>query len=287
MTENTAKYLVQEGQELFSLPDIYYQLREMTGNPRFSINDIALVITKDPALSARLLKIVNSAFYGCQARIDTISRAITVIGNENLRSLILATSIVNTFNRIPHDLVDMTAFWLRSVNCAVIARLLAKKCAVLHCERLLLAGLLHDIGSLVLYTQIPDKSLQVLLAADHNRGLVAGLERDIIGFTHAQVGGELIESWGLPDSLSEAIRYYLTPEKALVHKLDAHLLYLATRLADGKGQQRAVPEILAEISDETLSIVRLSESQIAELMNQADNEFEQVFESLGPGKRFH
>ncbi|WP_027157655.1 HDOD domain-containing protein [Methylobacter luteus] len=287
MAEITANYLVQDSLELFSLPDIYFQLREMINSPRFSMNDIALVIAKDPALSARVLKIGNSTFYGDQARIDTISRAVAVMGNENLRHLVFATTIVNSFNKIPNDLMDMTSFWLRSLNCAVIAQLLAKKSAVLHCERLFLAGLLHDIGSLILYAKLPGKSLQVLLAADHKRYLVADLEQEIIGFTHADVGAELIKSWGLPDSLSEAVLYYLTPEKALMHKLDTHLLFLATRLTDSIQQNKSVPEILAEVSDETLSIVRLGESQIAEVINQADEEFEQMFELIAIDKRFH
>lgn len=287
MAEITANCLVQDSPELFSLPDIYFQLREMISSPRFSANDIALVVAKDPALSARVLKIVNSSFYADQARIDTISRAVTLMGNENLRHLVFATTIGNSFNKIPNDLVDMTAFWLRSLNCAVMARLLAKKSAVLHCERLFLAGLLHDIGSLVLYTKLPGKSLQVLLAADHNRYLVADLEQEIIGFTHADVGSELIKLWGLPDSLSESILYYLTPEKALMHKLDTHLLFLATHLTDTVQQNKSVPEILAEISDETLSVVRLGESQITEVIKQAEKEFEQMFELIAVDKCFH
>jgi len=150
-----------------------------------------------------------------------------------------------------------------------------------------LTGLLHDIGSLVLYAKLPGKSLEVLLTATNNRDLVADLEQEIIGFTHADVGSELIKAWGLPDSLTEAVRCYLNPEKALTHKLDAHLLFLATRLVDSAVQNKSVAEILAEVPEETLLITRLNERQVIDVMKCANAEFAHTFELMAPGKRFY
>ncbi len=187
MDKLTAQTLIQGSVELFSLPDIYFQISEMINDPRFMAHDMGLVISKDAALSARLLKIVNSSFYGFQAKIDTISRAITIVGIEDLKSLVLATSVIDKFNKIPAELVDMTEFWMRSIYCGMMAKLLAKKSSVLHYERLYVAGLLSDLGSLVLYNLLPEESFEVLLAADYDRLKIAGLEREMIGFTHADV----------------------------------------------------------------------------------------------------
>jgi HD-like signal output (HDOD) protein len=283
----TPQSLVENTLELCSLPDIYFQIREMISDPRFSMEDMGQVISKDPALSLRLLKVVNSSFYGFSARIDTVSRAISIVGINDLQNLILATAVVDSFSNIPSDLVDMTAFWMRSISCGVIARLLAKKSAILHSERLFLTGLLHDIGSLVLYAKLPSQSLEVLLTAANNRYLVADIEQEIIGFTHADIGSELIKAWGLPDSLAEAIRYYLNPEMALTYKLDTHLLFLATRLSDSAEQNKSVADILAEVPEETLIITRLNEQLITEVMQCANTEFSQTFELMAPGKRFH
>jgi HD-like signal output (HDOD) protein len=283
----TPQSLVENTLELCSLPDIYFQIREMISDPRFSMEDMGQVISKDPALSLRLLKVVNSSFYGFSARIDTVSRAISIVGINDLQNLILATAVVDSFSNIPSDLVDMTAFWMRSISCGVIARLLAKKSAILHSERLFLTGLLHDIGSLVLYAKLPSQSLEVLLTAANNRYLVADLEQEIIGFTHADIGSELIKAWGLPDSLAEAIRCYLNPEMALTYKLDSHLLFLAARLSDSAEQNKSVADILAEVPEETLLITRLNEQLITEVMQCANTEFTQTFELMAPGKRFH
>lgn len=282
-----AKQLLTGSTELFSLPDIYFQLSEMLHDSRFSLADIGKVIAKDPALSARLLRVVNSPYYGFQARIDTISRAVTVIGSDDLSSLVLATTVVDCFGKIPCELIDMTSFWMRSVHCAVIARLLARHSAVLHSERLFLAGLLHDIGSLVISQKIPDQYTQVLLKADHNRALIPRLEQELIGFTHADVGQELLKTWGLPESLHETIGCYLHPDDAQVHRLDAHLLHLSAILADSCQDAEGFAGAISRFSNQSLSLLRLSREQILSIMDQVEEEFLQMFDLLGPQKRFH
>lgn len=285
--KTTALSLVDGAIELFSLPDIYFQVSEMLNDPRISVKDMGQVIAKDPALSVKLLKVVNSSFYGFQAKIDTISRAIVVVGIDDLKNLLLATSVVDSFSKIPCELVDMTTFWMRSVRCGVIARLLAKESLVLHCERLFLTGLLHNIGSLVLYHKMPDESLKVLLAAENDRNLVAGLEQEIIGFNHADVGGELIKSWGLPESLYEAISCYLNPEAAQVHKLDAYLLSLSAHLVNALERGLLPEDIIGKLDHSRYSLIRLKIDQILTVVEQAEDEVSQVFELMVPDKKIH
>lgn len=287
MSEITPQILIQDSLQLFSFPDIYFQISNMISDPRFSTNDIGLVIGRDPALTARLLKLVNSSLYGFQSRVDRVSRAVTLVGMEEIKNLVIATSVVSKFSDIPSDLIDMTDFWLRSVKCGMIAKLLAAESAVLHKERLFLAGLLHDIGSLVFYHKLPNQSLDVLLAANNDRRLIAEFEQDIIGFTHAEQGKILLKSWNLPESLYEAVGCYLTPEKAEQHKLDAYLLSLAARLTDFSLYEGSVSAVFAEYSDEALSMMRLDEAQIHKVMTDVENEFVQIFESLTPNKKFN
>jgi len=288
MHDLSPQSLVEESVDIFSLPDIYFQISEMMGDPRYTAVDMGEVIAKDPGLSIRLLKIVNSSFYGFQAKVDTISRAITIIGVDDLKNLVLATSVIDEFNEISVELVDMTDFWMRSVRCGVIAKLLAKESSVLHCERLFLTGLLHDIGSLIMYCKVPEKSKEVLLAAGSSRLLFGVIEKQILGFTHANVGEELIKSWGLPESLYEAVGCYLEPEMALVHKLDAYLLNLAAQLTDIPLQGGETAEyVLSGFTEEALSIMRLDAGLIAKVIDQAEDEFLQTFELMMPNKRFH
>lgn len=287
MNQLTPQTLVMDALELFSLPDIYFQINEMIKDPRFTAGDMGQVIIKDPGLSMRLLKVVNSSFYGFPARIDTISRAITIIGVDDLKSMVLATAVIEKFSDIPSELIDMTGFWMRSVQCGVMAKLLAKESGVLHSERLFLMGLLHDIGSLILYQKMPGQSLEVLLAADHDRSLVSGFEQEIIGFTHADVGAELIKLWELPESIYESIACYLTPEVSQAHKLDTHLLSLAVWLTNYSEEGLSVEQVLEKFTVGALSVTRLDIDQILNVMQKAEGEFMQIFDLLAPNKKFH
>ncbi|MBE0468460.1 MAG: HDOD domain-containing protein [Methyloprofundus sp.] len=284
----TAESLVQGSITLFSLPDIYHQIEKMVNDPRFTALEIGQVITKDPALSIRLLKLVNSSFYGFQSRIDTISRAVAIIGIKDLQNLIVATSVVDVFNGIPCDLVDMTDFWMQSVQCGVIAKLLAKESSVLHAERLFLAGLLHKIGALVLYQKLPELSAKVLKLADYNAELVPVIEQEMMGFTFADVGGELVKLWALPDSLYEAIAYQLTPEMALAHRLDAQILHIAAIFCTALvHDQDLVNELWVKIPLERRSLIGLDKKRFFTLLVQAQEDVRQFFQLLVSGKKFY
>lgn len=274
--------VVAEVRELFSLPDIYFQLNQMVRDPRYSMVDIGAVIGKDPAMSARLLRLVNSSFYGFQSKIDTISRAISIVGIDDLYNLVVATCVVDRFSKIPCDLVDMTAFWMRSVHCGVVTKLLGNQSMPLNTERLFLAGLLHDLGSLVLYQVMPDQAARILLSIRQDRRLLAGFEQEIIGFTHADVGRELLKHWGVPESLYEVVGGVLNPDAVATHKVDAQLLWLAARLIDDREFGRSIEQTLVEIPDQILASMRLTREQIEQVMERAAAEFLDVFEQLLP-----
>ncbi len=279
--------LIDESIELFSLPDIYFQVTSMMKDPRFSIEDIGHVIAKDPALSVRLLRLVNSPFYGFQSRIDTISRAVVVVGTDDLKNLVLATSVVDSFQQIPSDLVDMTDFWMHSIRCGVIARCLARKSFFLHSERLFLAGLLHDIGSLVLYLKFPRQSAEILRMSDHHREMIPVLQQKLIGFDYAEVGSVLIQNWQLPDSLFEAIACQLQPERALVHKLDAALLALAVYLINALESGISPDQSLTDFDSDNLDLLKLDAESVSAVIEQAETEFEQVFDLIAGNKKIH
>ena len=259
----------------------------MIHDPQLSLTEIGRVIAKDPGLSLRLLRLVNSPFYGFQSKIDTISRAITVVGIDELYNLVVATCVVDHFDHIPSELVDMTAFWLNSVHTGVVAKLLAKQNTELHSERLFLAGLLHDIGSLVLYQKMPDKCLKVLHAAGHDRRLIPEFEREIFGFTHADVGCELIKSWGLPESLSEPIGCCLDPETAKHYSVDSYLLHIAARLVAASECGIPPERSSDDLSPQALTITHLNRVQLINIMEQAAAEFLTVFNLMSPNKKLH
>ncbi|RMG31687.1 MAG: HDOD domain-containing protein [Gammaproteobacteria bacterium] len=194
--------LVEQTQELVSFPDLALRLMDMIHDPQASASDLGNLIMEDPALTARLLRIANSAFYGFPSRIDTVTRAVTVIGTLELLDLVLATTMVDSFAGLPVEWIDMEAFWAHSLYTAVVTRLIAQQLRAPAHEHRFIAGLLHDIGALVLCLQRPEALRKVLEQAAVTRRPLHELEREHLGYHHGEVGAALMHHWHLPESLA-------------------------------------------------------------------------------------
>ncbi len=176
-----------------SLPIIYARINKAVNDPTSSMTSIGEIISKDMGLSARLLRMVNSAFYNFPSRIDTISQAVIVIGIEQIRDLALGTSVIELFEGIPRRLVTMESFWRHSVTCGLAARMLAVHRREINVERYFVAGLLHDIGRLIIYLKIPSQASEALSRCKTTGEFLYQAEREIMGFHHAEVGGALMQ----------------------------------------------------------------------------------------------
>lgn len=223
----TPQALVNKSLELVSAPTTYARLDALISDPDSAIDDISAVINTDPALTTRLLKIVNSPFYGFPSQINTISRAITIIGTRELTHLVLATSVMNAFRGIPANLMDMDTFWRHSLACAITAKYLAEATHQTNHEQYFIAGLLHNIGSLVLYQSVPELAREAINSARFGHEVLHEAEKRIIGFDHAEVGAILIQNWRLPESLAQVARYHHQPGKAEQDQLGVAIVHIA------------------------------------------------------------
>jgi len=217
---------------LVSPPDVCIKVFELIESNDAGAQDIGDVISRDPSLTARLLRLVNSAFYGFSRRVDTVSRAITVVGVRELYSLVIAVSAIKSFTNLPNSLVNVDTFWRHGIYTGLIARALAKRCRVLHPERMFIAGMMHDIGSLVLYNRMPEVCADLLLVCDGDEGILHQAELSELGFSHADLGGALLNTWMLPETLQEAVGYHHMPSYALNSELEASIVHLAENLAN-------------------------------------------------------
>ena len=265
--------LVACTRELASLPEVVMRAIDLVNAPDTSASQIGEVIGEDPALTARLLKIVNSAFYGFPSRIETVSRAITVIGTLELLDLILAASVVKAFSGIPTELVDMDSFWEHSLYTGVTARVLAGRCRAPDTERFFVAGLLHDIGALVLYQQRPRPAAEALRRARQEYEVLHEVERELMGYDHGEVGAALLASWRLPDSLVEAVRYHHFPLEAEEHRLEAAIVHLADVIACAVHDPAAESGRVPPLEPRAWELVGLSADIMESLVAEADAQF--------------
>jgi HD-like signal output (HDOD) protein len=223
--------LVHEVEHLFSLPDVALRINELIDRPGTSTQELVDVVQLDAGIATTVLRLANSAWYGLPSRVDTISRAITLIGQKALRDLVLSTSVITTFKGISAEFVDMMDFWDNSVTCGVVTRNLARKCGIRETERMFLAGLLHKVGRLVFYVSRPVQYRQVLVDKDRGETAIIEAERAVFGFTYAQLGAALMRAWHLPEALDELIAYQLRPTDAPVYAREAAVLHVAADIA--------------------------------------------------------
>lgn len=267
---------------LVSLPEVFLRVNEMIDNPHYSAADIGRVISQDAGLTARLLKIVNSSFYGFPGKIDTVSRAITIIGMHELRDLILATSVVKLFSGLPNDIVTMDSFWRHSIGCALVARGLAARRGESHTERFFVEGLLHDVGNLLIYRKIPELAREALLRASHGSETLCQAERAVMGFDHAAVGGELLRAWKLPTHLEEAVAFHHTPLLARQFPLDAAITHLANIIASAVQFGSSGNRYVAPFESVAWDIVGLSEDVIEPVVIEAETHFSEALRLISP-----
>jgi HD-like signal output (HDOD) protein len=223
--------LVRDIQTLVSLPDALIRLNALIDDPNTRIADLAEVILCDPGLSARLLRLINSAYYGLPNRVDSIPRAINLIGQRTLRDLVFASSAVNLFDGLPPEQINMDRFWLHSIACGATARLLARRKRLMNADRLFIAGLLHSIGKLVFYSQCSDQYRNVLDRVERGECDLLTAERRVFGFNWVELSAELVRAWRLPDYLRMAVAYQLRPTQAPEYRLETWIVHIAARIA--------------------------------------------------------
>ena len=240
----TAEKLVAGITDLVTLPEIALRIACMVDDPTSSAADIGREISQDAALTARLLRIANSPAFGQHGKIATISRAITVLGIRQVRDLTVGLTAIRSFDGIGNELVTMESFWRHSVLCAVAAGQIADRRERARDDTSFVAGLLHDIGQLVLFNRAPVLERQALLmsidSAD-DRGLFL-CEREVVGFDHGAVGLALARNWAMPRSLQECIAFHHEPLRAQAHALEVATVHVANSVA-----------VLAEIGSSDLA----------------------------------
>ncbi len=279
-----AQQLVDDVSRLFSLPEVCSRLQEMLEDPHHSTRDLGNVICQDPDLTARLLKIVNSSFYGFSGRIETVNRAVTVIGISELLVLILGASSVMTFNKIPGSLLNMAEFWRHSVYCGVVARQLARRCHVLHHERLFVAGLLHDIGKLILCMKKPDQMRLVLAEAYDNAVPMNEIEIGEFGFDHAELGGLLLKTWGLPENLCLAVSWHHKPCHAATPNMEAAIVHLANAITHIAEDSSQFEHYLKSTDKDAWKLLHLDASIIDEVLDDAMPVFDEALDAILPAR---
>ncbi len=242
-----AERIVTNVLKVAALPAVALKFSEAIKDPVTSNQDLENIVSEDSALAAKVLMIANSALFNFPSKIDTISKAITIIGHKQLSEIILSCSIVAMFKDIPQDVIDMDMFWRHSIAVATAARILAASRREQNIEKFFTAGLLHDIGKLIIFVEAPKYAKQVIDKCAATDELMHKVEKDILGFDHAKLGAMLLKKWKLPNDIVASVYYHHMPSLSSTDVITPGIIHIADimthALEFGSSGERFVPTL--------------------------------------------
>ena len=273
-------HLIEKTLRLETIPDIYYKIISAINDPEISLNGIAQIVSKDITLSAKVLQLVNSSFYSLRQKVDTLTWALALIGTNQLINIASGVSAVSLFKNIPSQLMDMASFWEHSIACGTTARLLAgyfKK--TVEVERFFVAGLLHDIGRLILLRNLPDSCIELFKQAREEKIFLFIAETKTLGTDHSHIGAQMALHWNLPESLVDMIKGHHYPGKVKA-SFESSIINLADIIVNaleiGNSGEFFVPVIDPNVCKE----LDLHRDILQPVINQLENQLEDIFQII-------
>ncbi len=213
-----ARRRIENTPDIPTLPSVAAEIMHVANNPMTSATDVSDIIHKDQALTTKVLKLVNSAFYGFPGKIKTIQHAVVIIGFNKVKNIVMAASLFDMTKGKDEKLLNIPNFWTYSLTTAIAAQATIKHIdPKISPDDVFVAGLIHSIGTLILDQVFPKEYTEVLAKRKENDYDIISLEKEELGFTHMQAGEWATEKWELPQVLRSCIRYYPTPTLAKSH----------------------------------------------------------------------
>jgi HD-like signal output (HDOD) protein len=276
-SEAKLKAIVDKVTGLPTLPSMLGTINKMMMNPRTSAKEVAQLISSDPSLTSRVLRVVNSSFYGFPSRITTVTHAIVILGFNTIKSIVLSSSIFDVFKK---DTVvegfDRTEFWKHSIGVGAGARVLGRMFNYPVPEELFIAGLLHDVGKIIIDQFVHERFVDIVNTTKTRNILIVEAEQEILGFTHCEIGTWLFQKWNLSKGLLECTRFHHNPSLASENQKIVAMIQisdvLCRALQFGSGGDKKIPII----SESAWELLGLRTEDFDKLLKEADEEIEKA-----------
>lgn len=248
--------IIKHELSLASFPNVYFRLKKLLDSGTASAKDIAEVVSSDVALATKLLKLVNSPLFALTQKVTSIEQAVALVGEEELTAVALGLSAIRYFKDIPPELMDMKTFWKHSLSCGIFAKIIASHVKGMSEETLFTAGLLHDVGKLILFKNMPYSTVESLIFARENMVPMVEAEEIVLGYTHTDVSSLIMKSWEFPDEINDIVTYHHSPDGASFKK-GAIIVQLADNMANAVEIARGGSYVVPGMSDEDFDELNL------------------------------
>lgn len=266
---------IEQVGELPTLPHVVQKLASMIGRPNVSAEEIGALIEKDQVLSAKVLRLANSPFYGFPSRIASVAHAVVVLGLNVVKGLTLCATAFDMMKN-----AGMNELWRHSLGVAITAHILGTKASLKNPEEVFVAGLLHDIGKVVLYVKWTDVGRHITATTQKTGRSLMEAEQDLFDVTHADVGGWLATAWHLPTSLREPILHHHKPAAAQDAPLQTAIVHVADILVKGLACGNPGDLLVPPLSRQAWELVGLDTQSLAQCLAKAAEEFQTIDDYL-------
>lgn len=278
----TKDTLLLGSNKIGTLPAIFHKMMEIINNPYSSSAEAAEIIASDPALSAKLLRLVNSAFYGLSNRVDSIASAVSVVGHGPLMMLTMGAILASSFSGIPSNIIDMRSFWMHAFSTGVAAQALAKNAGLKNPESHFITGLLHDIGRLLFFIEAPACSIYVMTESRQNKIFFHAMEEEFFGVTHEDLAVDLLQLWNCPESLITPIaKHHDAIDES--SPTDLCILPMANAITIAMGYGTSGEFFIPNLPDVVWEIVKLTPKSLAKLAKEVDEDIDKMLFAIQPG----
>ncbi|NVN89597.1 MAG: HDOD domain-containing protein [Desulfuromonadales bacterium] len=272
--------IIEETSTVYSLPLFYERLNEVINHPKSSIADISRIITEDQGLTVKLLKLANSPMFGYYAKIESITKAVTIIGTQPLRDLALAVSVMDVFRNIPEELMNMRSFWHHCISCGTIARNLAIYLHERNVERFFVAGMLHDIGQLILCTSIPDVVGAMIEECRAQETIYYEEEKKCLGFDHTDIGASLLSKWKIPAAILDPVACHHKPAAAEQYPLETAVVHLSDIICQAMQWGRTGAQVVPPLDEAAWERINIPVSILGVILKQSELQLEDAMAIL-------
>ncbi|MEW6535407.1 MAG: HDOD domain-containing protein [Candidatus Auribacterota bacterium] len=233
-----------------TIPQVVLRLNGVLADPNSSARDVAKLLGEDQVITTRILKLVNSAFYGYARQVKTLTQAVVILGFREVKNIVLTSQIFDLFkssHKNIRDLFDINQLWTHSVGCAVIAKNIGERIRYLEPEALFIAGLIHDIGKVVEINCIPDKMPDVFRTVQEENISMIEAEKKVLEVTHCEIGKVMAEMWDFPQLIEYVVAYHHKPSLSRKFEQEVAIVHVANcmvrMLEIGSGGDSLIPQI--------------------------------------------
>jgi len=264
--DNRVRQKIANVRNLPTPPIVFHQIQKVINDPNVSAGQISSILAEDPAMSVKVLKLTNSAFYGLAREIDSVKQAVVIVGIEAVRNLVLSASVLEMFKQKNADQDFQETFWRHSLAVAVCGRLLAKKIrsrGIVDPDGAFSAGLLHDVGKIILSCFLPDEYAKFTAEREQDADSPTYVIEDrALGYNHCQVGAILGTQWKLPSRLIQAVSYHHHPQLADQDDPTAYLIHIANYLAKKAFADRGDSHLDMQLGDGVAEYMQVSDEEL-------------------------